>query len=318
MRRRRQLLRLWLLGGLGLLHVALVRPVAVRPALEASPRGGRLSGLQGSLAGRELAFFHPEGWPQSCPCAVSQRSRNLRLITTLLWRFGPQEDHECLDQLALLCGMELCVSCALHFTQRQRRGRRASKLRQPGLKDSNLSADPTGGLRVRPTRCCALRRGLGREVDVAPLPNDHIQPPARVVFIKGHHQERLMWLRQWGSPRSGHIHTALIQPAMHRHHVVLPGLLCGQVITEEGTEGGRPVISPLSPLFVSFAGSLGHVNVSCKRALGALSTRLLLCRSAGRGCCANQGRVIARSGSSASWTSDSDSFGDRSDINNGI
>ena len=47
-------LRLRLLGGLGLglLVVAFARPVAVQPALEAGPRGPRLRGLRGLLAGR--------------------------------------------------------------------------------------------------------------------------------------------------------------------------------------------------------------------------------------------------------------------------
>ena len=134
----------------------------MQPGLEASPKGARLSGPRGLLVDRKPTFFYPEGWPQSYPCAVSQRSRNVKLTATLLWRFGPQEDHQRLDRLALPGVMQLCVCYALQLTQQQRQGRWASKLRQSGLEDINLSGDPIGGLRVRPTRCYALRRGLGR------------------------------------------------------------------------------------------------------------------------------------------------------------
>ena len=122
------------------------------PHLRQAPGGG----LRGLRAGRELALFHPEGRPQSCPCAVTQRSCNLRLTVTLLWRFGPQEDHERLNQLALPGIMQLCVCCTLQFTLRQGRGRRALKLRQSGLEDSNLGADLISGLWVRSTRCWGI------------------------------------------------------------------------------------------------------------------------------------------------------------------
>ena len=74
LRHRRLPLRLRLLGGPGLLHVVFARPVAVQPALEASPRGACLSGLRGLLSGWEFAFFDPEGRPQGGPRAVGQRS----------------------------------------------------------------------------------------------------------------------------------------------------------------------------------------------------------------------------------------------------
>ena len=127
-----------------------------------TPQGGRLSGLRGLLAGRELTLFHPEGRPQSCPCAVGPRSRNCTLTVTVVWSFCPQEDHECLHQLVLPSIMRLWVWYRLQFAQRQGRGRRAPELRQLGLYNSNLSTDLIIGLLDRPTRCCALTGGLGR------------------------------------------------------------------------------------------------------------------------------------------------------------
>ena len=112
-------LRLQLLGGLGLglLVVAFARPVAVQPALEAGPRGPRLRGLRGLLAGRELAFLDPKSRPQGGPRAVGQRSCHLRLTTTLLRCLGSQENDERLHQLAQPRVAQLHVRNALQLAQ---------------------------------------------------------------------------------------------------------------------------------------------------------------------------------------------------------
>ena len=112
-------LRLRLLGGLGLglLAVALARPVAVQPALEAGPRGPRLCGLRGVLAGRELAFLDPKSRPQGGPRAVGQRSCHLRLTVTLLRCLGSQKDDKCLHQLALPFVVQLHIRNALRLAQ---------------------------------------------------------------------------------------------------------------------------------------------------------------------------------------------------------
>ena len=60
-----------------------------------------------------------------------------------------------------------------------------------------------------------------------------------------------MWFRRRGGPLGGHIRTGLISSAMHQLHMALSGLLLhGQVITEEGMEGGRHVVPLLCPLFI--------------------------------------------------------------------
>ena len=114
---RRLPLRLRLLGGLRLrlLVVAFARPVAVQPALGAGPRGPRLRGLRGLLAGRELAFLDPKSRPQGGPRAVGQRSCHLQLTITLLQCLGSQENDERLHQLALPRVVQLHVRNALQI-----------------------------------------------------------------------------------------------------------------------------------------------------------------------------------------------------------
>ena len=68
------------------------------------------------------------------------------------------------------------------------------------------------------------------------------------------------------------------------------------------------MVPPLCPLFIGFADRLGDFHVPSERALGTFSIRLFLCQPARGGYFASCHGYAA---SSASWTSDSNSFGDK-------